>query len=137
MSTDAPAPAGQPEEDPLVQYVVLREDLHTTGGWQLGSLVAQGCHASLAAVWDSREAADTQAYLSSQNRAHMRKVVLAVRDEEALRALAAKLHDKGLGHCLWIEQPENEATCLATVPALKSRAFPLVRRVKLCKGVVQ
>ncbi|KAJ8628920.1 hypothetical protein MRB53_022243 [Persea americana] len=39
--------------DALVQYVVLRRDLIDT--WPLGSVVTQGCHASVAAFWSNRD----------------------------------------------------------------------------------
>ena len=39
----APAAATGDNDDPLVQYVVLRRDLWTDLGWPLGSIVAQAC----------------------------------------------------------------------------------------------
>lgn len=45
MATDAPT------KDPIVQYIVLRRDLWKSEGWPLGSVVAQACHASTAALW--------------------------------------------------------------------------------------
>ncbi|KAE8815641.1 putative C2orf79-like protein [Hordeum vulgare] len=47
-------------EDVVVQYVVLRRDL--ADAWPLGSVVAQGCHAAVAAVWAHRDHPDTAAY---------------------------------------------------------------------------
>jgi hypothetical protein len=62
-------------------------------------------------------------------------VVLEVKNEAELRALSAKLFDAGLPHKLWVEQPENYATCLATWPCVKSKAAPHLKKLKLCKGV--
>lgn len=60
--------------DPLIQYIVLREDLWTEHGWPLGSVVAQGCHAAVAAVWESREDPQTQTYCSTEAIDSMHKV---------------------------------------------------------------
>lgn len=59
-------------DDVLVQYVVLRRDLINT--WPLGSVVTQGCHASVAAVWAHRDHPDTLGYCSDSNLDHMHKV---------------------------------------------------------------
>lgn len=61
-------------DDVLVQYVVLRRDLIDT--WPLGSVVTQGCHASVAAVWTHRDHAETLSYCSDSNLDHMHKVCL-------------------------------------------------------------
>lgn len=58
--------------DVIVQYVVLRRDLIDT--WPLGSVVTQGCHASVAAVWAYRDRPDTAAYVSDSNIDCMHKV---------------------------------------------------------------
>lgn len=61
----------------LVQYVVLRGDLaRPPRSWPLGAVVAQGCHAALAAVHGYREHPDTGAYLEQGGA--MRTVVLEV-----------------------------------------------------------
>ncbi|KAJ8628904.1 hypothetical protein MRB53_022227 [Persea americana] len=90
--------------DVLVQYVVLRRDLIDT--WPLGSVVTQGCHAS---------------------------VTLEVKGESQILNLSEKLNEGGIAHKLWIEQPENIPTCLATKPYPKSAVSLFFRRLKLCK----
>lgn len=37
--------------DPIAQYVVIRKDLVDSLKWPLGSVLAQACHAAVAAVW--------------------------------------------------------------------------------------
>lgn len=66
--------SAQQDEDPLLQYVALRRDLWKEHNWPLGSIVAQGCHAATAALWVSKESAETAEYCSSGNLDHMRKV---------------------------------------------------------------
>lgn len=69
---DPAAAAAAAAADVVVQYVVLRRDLIDT--WPLGSVVTQGCHASVAAVWAHRDRPDTAAYLSDSNIDSMHKV---------------------------------------------------------------
>lgn len=79
MST-APGPAagaGEGEkspDDPLVQYVVLRRDL--IDAWPLGSVVTQGCHAAVAAVWAHKDDPHTREYCGEANLDRMHKVSL-------------------------------------------------------------
>lgn len=77
MSTasDLAAGAGEGEKSPddtLVQYVVLRRDL--IDSWPLGSVVTQGCHAAVAAVWGHKDDPHTQQYCGEANLDHMHKV---------------------------------------------------------------
>lgn len=62
------------------------------------------------------------------------QVVLEIKSEVQLRNLAAKLSEAGVAHKLWVEQPEDFATCLATAPNRKSAVAPLLKKLKLCKG---
>lgn len=62
------------------------------------------------------------------------KVVLEVKSETQLRNLSAKLTDSGIQHKLWIEQPEDFVTSLATKPYPKSEVFNYFKKLKLCKG---
>lgn len=67
------AAASVPAED-LVQYVVLRKDLWDSLKWPLGSIIAQACHATTAALWLSRDSVETSAYCSEETLDHMHKV---------------------------------------------------------------
>lgn len=62
------------------------------------------------------------------------QVVLEIKSEAQLRKLATKLGEAGVAHKLWIEQPEDFATCLSTAPAPKSAVAPLLKKLKLAKG---
>lgn len=58
----------------LVQYIVLRKDLWTELHWPLGSVIAQACHASTAALWLSKESAATASYCAPDKLDNMHKV---------------------------------------------------------------
>ncbi|CAK9136776.1 unnamed protein product, partial [Ilex paraguariensis] len=61
----------EPSPDTVVQYVVLRRDLIDT--WPLGSVVTQGCHASVAAICSHKDDLLTQDYCSPSNLDSMHK----------------------------------------------------------------
>ncbi|KAL3500188.1 hypothetical protein ACH5RR_039281 [Cinchona calisaya] len=61
--TSNTATSNSASEDPLIQYVVLRRDLIDT--WPLGSVVTQGCHASVAAICSYKDDPDTLHYCYS------------------------------------------------------------------------
>ena len=134
VSARAMATDGEPS--PIVQYVVLRKDLGASLGWPLGSLCAQAAHASVAAVWEHRDHTDTVAYCAPDAIDQMHKVVLEVKGETQLLNLAAKLADAGVDHKLWMEQPENFATCLATRPYRKDEVAQWFKKCNLAKGIV-
>ncbi|KAG8122994.1 hypothetical protein E2320_018592 [Naja naja] len=90
----------------LVQYVVLRGDLlREPFSWPLGASVAQACHAALAVA----------------------------PDECALSTLAERLQQNGIDHKVWIEQPENIATCIALRPYQKEHVHHHLKNFKLLK----
>lgn len=62
------------ENDPIVQWVVLRRDLWTDIGWPLGPVIAQACHASSAAMFLHIDDPLTQQYIAAENIDHMHKV---------------------------------------------------------------
>lgn len=117
--------------DVVVQYVVLRRDLIDT--WPLGSVVTQGCHASVSAVWSNKDDPVTIDYCSPDKIDSMHKVTLEVKGEPQIKNLSEKLTSGGIIHKLWIEQPENIPTCLATKPYPKSIVSPYFKKLKLCK----
>ncbi|XP_059640343.1 uncharacterized protein LOC132282621 isoform X2 [Cornus florida] len=121
-----------PVDDVLVQYIVLRRDLIDT--WPLGSVVTQGCHASVSAIWSHKDDPHTLAYCSPTNLDSMHKVTLEVKGEPQILNLSEKLKAAGIAHKLWIEQPENIPTCLATKPYPKSIVSSFFKKLKLFKS---
>ena len=117
----------------LCQFIVLRKDLGRNQRWPLGALSAQVAHASVAAIWKYRENASTSAYC--EDAANMRKVVLETKNENQLRALGEQLTAAGVEHCVWIEQPEDVATALATRPYDKEDIGHLFKKCNLAKDV--
>ncbi|XP_061346243.1 uncharacterized protein LOC133291904 [Gastrolobium bilobum] len=131
IATPNDAPSQPENADVVVQYVVLRRDLIDT--WPLGSVVTQGCHASVSAVWSNKDDPFTVDYCSPDNIDSMHKVTLEVKGESQIKNLSEKLTSGGIIHKLWIEQPENIPTCLATKPYPKSVVSSYFKKLKLCK----
>ncbi|KAL6434043.1 hypothetical protein ACFW04_005890 [Cataglyphis niger] len=115
----------------IVQYVVVRGDLSKTMKWPLGAVIAQACHACIAVTHLFYNDAHTQAYLADLDNMH--KVVLEAADEADLQTLCSELKGDDIQHKLWIEQPENVATCLVTKPYPKDKVQSYFKKYKLLK----
>ncbi|KAA0169406.1 hypothetical protein FNF27_06954 [Cafeteria roenbergensis] len=112
------------KEDPIVQCIIVRKDLE----WPLGALMAQACHASMAAVEENRHDEATTAYLHADNLLGMHKVVYEAKSETALQNAATKLRERGARFHAWVEQPEGIHTAIALKP------YPRTVARVLCKG---
>ena len=64
------------------------------------------------------------------------QVVLEVKSETQLKNLSSKLEEAGVKHKLWIEQPENYPTCLATKPYRRSEVAQHFKKLQLCKAPI-
>lgn len=113
--------------DPIVQYILVRTDLN----WTTGALIAQACHASIATISETVQNQFTKSYLGDLD--NMRKVILRAEKLEDLTSVQAVLRNAGIEHRLWIEKPENIATCLACSPQPKSLVQAAFRHLKLFK----
>lgn len=58
---------------------------------------------------------------------------MQVNTEEELVSLSKKLEEGGRGFKLWVEQPENYPTCLATKPYPKADIQEFFKKYKLLK----
>lgn len=68
---------------------------------------------SSAAIFENVEEKPVAEYLGKID--EMRKVVLACPDEGTLLNASSDLGARQIAHKLWIEQPENIPTCIATM----------------------
>ena len=115
----------------LVQYVVIRGDLYRQLKWPIGALIAQGCHACTAVTAIYKDDPNLIQYIADLDNMH--KVVLEAKDEESLSKLSHSLNENNIDYKLWIEQPENYATCLVTKPYLKEDIQKFFKGFKLFK----
>lgn len=115
------------ESDPIVQYIAVRSDLK----WPKGALIAQGCHASIAAIHLNYSDAETVAYLQKLDSMH--KIVVGVPGLTEINELNETLLKHDIKFKLWTEQPENTPTCLATKPYSKKLVEQFFKAFKLFK----
>ena len=130
-ASSAEAKDAAPEEDTLVQFVVVRRDLLKNMEWPVGSVIAQACHACLAVAWEHRDDPDVASYLGDVDSMH--KVVKECKGEPQIRTLADKLTAEGVAYKLWVEQPEGIPTAIALKPYPRSRVAPLLKKYNLFK----
>ncbi|XP_054267860.1 putative peptidyl-tRNA hydrolase PTRHD1 [Macrosteles quadrilineatus] len=115
----------------VVQYILVRGDLIKSSNWPVGAVIAQACHAATAVIHKFYDDPATQLYL--QNLDNMHKIILEVPDEETLKKISEELKEDSVSHKLWIEQPENVATCLAVKPSPKEDVQKYFKKYKLMK----
>eukprot|EP00112_Aurelia_sp_Birch-Aquarium-sp1_P009167 Seg2030.6 transcript_id=Seg2030.6/GoldUCD/mRNA.D3Y31 product="putative peptidyl-tRNA hydrolase PTRHD1" protein_id=Seg2030.6/GoldUCD/D3Y31 len=115
----------------LVQYVVVRRDLLDSLSWPTGAVIAQACHACTAAIHLFYSEDSTKEYLSDLDSMH--KVVLEAKDKESLMSLSKQLLENDVDYKLWIEQPEDFPTCIATKPYPKDEIQKFFKKFKLYK----
>ncbi|XP_076306737.1 putative peptidyl-tRNA hydrolase PTRHD1 [Tachypleus tridentatus] len=115
----------------FVQYVVVRGDLLKTLKWPVGAVIAQACHATTAVIHSFQNDPNVLSYTSDLDRMH--KVVLEAPDETSLWTLSEALTAASIDYKLWVEQPENFPTCLATKPYKKEEIQSYFKKFKLFK----
>ena len=114
-ATEGASEAAAPEEDTIVQFVVIRKDLLKTLEWPTGSVVAQACHACTAVIWANQQDPCVQEYLSAANVDSMHKV---------------------LAPSAWPTAPKPSAT--RPPAAASTHPYPArLQVVKECKGETQ
>ena len=84
--------------------------LQAPHNWNLGSMVAQGCHIVSKVLWELREEENVIKYMSDIDNMH--KVTLGAKDEAELTGLEEQLKEAGVECRAWREQPENVITAL-------------------------
>lgn len=91
--------------------------------------LAQGCHASIAAIVKYFNSENTKKYISELESMH--KVVLKAESEQALLDVSKSLTENNVEFVLWTEQPENIPACLATAPNDRNTLKPYFKKFKL------
>ena len=124
------APPSDGGGDTLVQYILVRSDLDKAR-YNRGALVAQGAHAAVAAIEQSRSLPATVAYLADLDAMH--KIVLAAPSEADIARVAAALAAASVAHRTWLEQPERVVTALATAPHKRSVLTAFFAGLKLLR----
>lgn len=131
LTTNSDEKAGQ-EEDPVVQYLIVRRDLPELAG--IGALAVQTAHAAQAPITSQLK---NTAEVLDQDTAEwalgiFTKILLEVRDERELVKLANKLQKNGIEANLISESAlYGSPTALGIKPYRKSHIQRYVRKLSL------
>lgn len=126
-TANKPDDLNKEKNDPIVQYIAIRSDLK----WPKGALIAQGAHASVAAIHLNYNDSETVKYLNNLDSMH--KVVVGVPSQNDLVDLNELLLKNNIKFKLWTEQPENSPVCIATKPYYKSLVESFFKSFKLLR----
>ena len=119
------------KEEVIVQYIAVRNDLGRNQSRSFNTLIAHTASAATAAVHMYGEHEHTEAYLKDVN--NMRKSIFQVDNEDELFDLDNRLMMNKVDYKMWIKQPENSATCIATRPYPKSELEKHFKDLKIYK----
>ncbi|KAJ1974361.1 hypothetical protein H4R35_003647 [Dimargaris xerosporica] len=110
-------------------FIVVRKDLIKQLNWNVGSVMTQACHATSAALCKFSQEPSVQQY--TENLESMHKVVLETKNHSSLLKVAEGLTQNQIPHYVWVEQPENLETCLATIPVPRSSVREVMKKCQL------
>ncbi|ELA42199.1 uncharacterized protein VICG_00842, partial [Vittaforma corneae ATCC 50505] len=112
-----------PEDNHVKQFLFLRKDLKD---FSTGALVAQGCHAAIAAIEKSKEDTGTMDYLGLLE--DMTTVVYGI-GEKDMCSIMEGLDSFGVKYHLWLENRQIP-TCIATAPVdlFQNKSFDKFRK---------
>lgn len=134
MSSESPSPTTT--NDVVVQYIIIRRDLMSPPySYAIGSIVSQGCHASVSIISEcilSRDETTLQ-YVDPNSPVQMHKIVLECPSEKQLLSVRDSLEENQIRYKMWVEQPENVPTALAIKPYPRSLVAKFVKKLKLFK----
>jgi peptidyl-tRNA hydrolase len=113
--------------DPIVQYLIINREILSLGH---GVLAAQAAHAAVAGYLVAVDSEAARAWAGGT----FTKILLAVDDEAALRALSAQLAAAGIAHKLLEESRlQGKGTAIGIAPLPKTTVAAVVSRLPLLK----
>ncbi|KAL0216754.1 hypothetical protein P9112_008938 [Eukaryota sp. TZLM1-RC] len=114
----------------FTQYVIINRQIKES--FPLGAVITQAVHSAVNVLYRYRDRNEVQEYMA-QEPGHQHTVVLEASSSEELFKIKSKLHGLDVESVVFVEQPENFATALATLPVLKERTKPVLKRYRLCQ----
>ena len=125
---------GEEEKEKIVQYIVVRNDLGRNQDRAFNTLISHTASAATAAIHIYYKHEHTQQYLKDlEDLDNPNKKVFQVEDEDGLLELDTQFMLHKVEYRMWIKQPENYATCIATRPYPKSELDPYFKNLKVYK----
>ena len=115
----------------IVQYIIVRNDVYRNQERSFNQILQHTSSAAAAVIHKYYHHKNTRDYLKDLD--GMRKKVFQVHDEKELFALENNLVSNEIDYKMWIKQPGNFATCIATRPYPISEISEHFKTVKLYK----
>ena len=122
---------GDEAKEVLVQYIIVRNDISRNQDRAFNTLISHTSSAATAAIHMYYNHEHTKAYLKDGD--NMRKKIFQVENEEELLELDIKLMIQKVDYRMWLKQPENYATCIATRPYPISALAEHFKNLKIYK----
>jgi peptidyl-tRNA hydrolase len=100
----------------------------------VGGLISNATHAAISVIIENSQDKDTNNYTGTSAlppATQMHSVVLAANDQTELEQTVDKLKQNNIIYKVWIEQPENYPSCLATKPYQRKIIQPILKHLKL------
>ena len=119
------------KKEVIVQYIIVRNDAYRNQDRSFSAILQHTCSAAAAVIHKHYHHKYTREYLKDLD--GMKKKVFQVNDEKELFALENKLVSNEIDYKMWIKQPGNCATCIATRPYPMSEISSYFKNVKLYK----
>ena len=119
------------KKEVIVQYIIVRNDAYRNQERSFNSILQHTSSASAAVIHKHYHHKYTRDYLKDLD--NMRKKVFQVNDEKELFELENKLVSNEIDYRMWIKQPGNYATCIATRPYPITEISSHFKNVKLYK----
>ena len=119
------------DKEILVQYIIIRNDVYRNQKGSFNSMLQHTSSASAAVIHKHYNHKYTREYLKDLD--GMRKKVFQVDDEKELFALENKLVSNEIDYRMWIKQPGDCATCIATRPYPTTEIATFFKNVKIYK----
>ena len=122
---------GEEEKEVIVQYIIVRNDVYRNQERSFNTILQHTSSAATSMIHKHYHHKYTRDYLKDGD--DMRKKIFQVKDEKELSDLSNTLTLNNIDFKVWIKQPGNYATCIATRPYPVTDMSQHFKNVKIYK----
>ena len=122
---------GEEEKEVIVQYIIVRNDVYRNQERSFNTILQHTSSAATSIIHKHYHHKNTREYLKDGD--DMKKKIFQVNDIKELSTLANLLQSNSIDFRIWVKEPDNIATCLATRPYPVSEISKYFKNVKIYK----